>query len=175
MSTQQKASGGGRKTKSGPGQKESTGGVAVSEQNNNNSQTPIASKKHNNVNPKDAVNNNIAEQPKSEKEKQHSKVRLRLQLRLLFIDEKKYRKMIVYGKKKKSNYIFKFSFFLFFSASHLSSHTNQHIKLAANSRTDSNRSDYRTQEWTSRSHTREGLTVDGDDTAFGRRHLLGVV
>lgn len=71
MSTQQKASGGGRKTKSGAGQKDA-GGVAVSEQNNNQS-TQINSKKHN-VNAKDAVNNNTAEQSKTEKEKPHAKV-----------------------------------------------------------------------------------------------------
>lgn len=71
MSTQQKASGGGRKAKSS-GLKDA-GGVAVSEQNNNN-QTQIQNiKKHNNVNAKDVVNNNTADQPKTEKEK-HAKV-----------------------------------------------------------------------------------------------------
>lgn len=76
MSTQQKASGGGggRKTKSGP---KDIGGVGVSEQNNN--QTPISGKKHNNVNAKDAVNNNntAAEPTKTEKEKPHVKVSYR--------------------------------------------------------------------------------------------------
>lgn len=72
MSTQQKSSGGGRKNKSVAGQKDVTG-VAVSEQIN--SQTQTNSKKHNNVNSKDAANNNAADQPKPEKEKQHVKVR----------------------------------------------------------------------------------------------------
>lgn len=70
MSTQQKSSGGGRKSKtSGAGQKD---GVAMGEQNNN--QTQNNSKKHNNVNAKDAVNNNSSDQPKTEKEKPHVKV-----------------------------------------------------------------------------------------------------
>ena len=70
MSTQQKSSGGGRKNKAVAGQKD-VAGVAVSEQNNN--QTQINSKKQN-VNSKDAGNNNAADQSKSEKEKQHVKV-----------------------------------------------------------------------------------------------------
>ncbi|CRK96289.1 CLUMA_CG009710, isoform B [Clunio marinus] len=75
MSTQQKASGVGRKNKSSStGQQKD--GVAVSEQNNNQ---PIHtnSKKHNNANAKDAVNNNNNtvndQQSKTEKEKPHAK------------------------------------------------------------------------------------------------------
>lgn len=71
MSTQQKASGGGRKSKSSVAGQKDAGGVAVSEQNNN--QTQNNSKKHNNVNSKDAVNN-TADQSKPEKEKPHVKV-----------------------------------------------------------------------------------------------------
>lgn len=74
MSTQQKASGGGRKTKTllGAGSQKDASGLVVSEQNNN--QTPMTSKKHNIVNVKDTVNNNnTADQTKPEKEKSHVK------------------------------------------------------------------------------------------------------
>lgn len=173
MSTQQKSGGGGRKTKSSSGAKDGVG-VAVSEQNNNQTQTN--SKKHNNVNAKDTVNNNTADQPKTEKEKPHVKVsvsRAKLQL-----DASHWRGSFHHRRNclltVKTNLITS-SFSLPSSLLLIRIAISRFRHKAANSRTDSYRSDYRNQKWSSRSHTRKGVTVDGDDRALRGGCVLRIV